>query len=284
MHVIRVEDAPQFMARAGVFLVAREAENNLMLGILGELLQAHPKVPAGGPPLLCLVQADDGALTAAAIQAPPHLLILTAAPEEAVAALAEHLATAGARLPGVIGPALAASSFADRWAARTGRQAQRVMNQRIYSLESVVPPAPVPGRLRPATRADLDLATRWFDEFLAEVGLHEPQSPAALAEGRITHRQLFVWDVGDGGPPVSMAAWAGPTPNGVRVNFVYTPPAERHKGYAAACVAALSRQLLDEGSRFCFLFTDIDNKTTNALYQRLGYQAVCDSYLYKFSG
>jgi predicted GNAT family acetyltransferase len=282
MHVIRIEDTPQFMARAGAFLAAREAENNLMLGVLGELMHAYPKVPAGGPPLLCLVQGDDDTLVAAAIQAPPHLLILTAAPEEAVVALVEHLGQAGIQFPGVIGPAQTASTFAERWSARTGQQARRTMSQRIYSLSAVVPPAPVAGRLRPATREDLDLTTRWFGEFLDEVGLHEPQSPAEMAESRIAQRQLFLWEAGGVGQPVSMAAWAGPTPRGVRVNFVYTPPAERHKGYASACVAALSRRLLDEGSRFCFLFTDIDNPTSNAIYQRIGYQPVCDFYLYKF--
>ena len=43
-----------------------------------------------------------------------------------------------------------------------------------------------------------------------------------------------------------MAASAGKTPNGVRVNNVYTPPPLRGRGYASACVAHLSQELLDE--------------------------------------
>jgi predicted GNAT family acetyltransferase len=56
---------------------------------------------------------------------------------------------------------------------------------------------------------------------------------------------------------------------------VYTPPAERRRGYAAAAVAEVSRRLLDQGARVC-LFTDQANPTSNALYARLGYEPVVD--------
>ena len=56
-----------------------------------------------------------------------------------------------------------------------------------------------------------------------------------------------------------------------------TPPPERRRhGYASACVAALSERLLSEGRRFCFLYTDLANPTSNAIYQKIGYQPVCD--------
>jgi hypothetical protein len=34
---------------------------------------------------------------------------------------------------------------------------------------------------------------------------------------------------------------------------------------------------LDRGKRFCFLYTDLANPTSNAIYMRLGYRPVCDS-------
>ena len=64
---------------------------------------------------------------------------------------------------------------------------------------------------------------------------------------------------------------------------MYTPPAERKKGYASAAVAALSQRLLDEGSPRCFLFANAGNATANKIYQALGYEPVCDFRLYDFS-
>jgi len=73
-----------------------------------------------------------------------------------------------------------------------------------------------------------------------------------------------------------MAGWAARTPRAVRVNYVYTPPSERRKGYAASCVAALSKKLFDEGCEACLLFADAGNPTSNGVYQRLGYRPLCE--------
>ncbi len=90
----------------------------------------------------------------------------------------------------------------------------------------------------------------------------------------------YLWE---DGAPVSMASHSGPTPNGIRIGRVYTPPDYRGKGYARACVAALSRLLLDSGYRYCFLFADLSNPTADRLYQSIGYRPVAEAEEYEFS-
>ena len=63
---------------------------------------------------------------------------------------------------------------------------------------------------------------------------------------------------------------------GIVVSLVYTPPAQRNRGYASAAVAALSQQLLDAGWEFCSLFTDLANPTSNSIYQKVGYRPIAD--------
>jgi uncharacterized protein len=41
--------------------------------------------------------------------------------------------------------------------------------------------------------------------------------------------------------------------------------------------------LLEQGRRFCFLYTDLANPTSNAIYLRIGYEPVCDSRELAFS-
>ena len=101
-----------------------------------------------------------------------------------------------------------------------------------------------------------------------------------LAERRINSGDLFIWE--DEGRPVSMAAKNRPSSHGITVSLVYTPRDLRNRGYASACVAALSQQLLDAGWEFCTLYTDLANPTSNSIYQRIGYQPVCDSNEYDF--
>jgi predicted GNAT family acetyltransferase len=81
---------------------------------------------------------------------------------------------------------------------------------------------------------------------------------------------------------VSLAGWGGETPNGVRVGPVYTPPEHRGRGYGSAVTAAVTAERLAAGRRFCFLYTDVENPTSNRIYTRLGYEPVCESVDYAF--
>jgi predicted GNAT family acetyltransferase len=58
---------------------------------------------------------------------------------------------------------------------------------------------------------------------------------------------------------------------------VYTPPDLRGRGYATGLVSEQSRWLLGTGRSFCFLYTDLDNPTSNALYRRIGYRMIAES-------
>jgi uncharacterized protein len=89
-----------------------------------------------------------------------------------------------------------------------------------------------------------------------------------------------VWE--DAGRNVSMTGCASPTPNGIRIGPVYTPPGDRGRGYATSLVAAVSREQLSRGRTSCFLHTDLANPTSNAIYRRIGYERVCDSTVVAF--
>jgi predicted GNAT family acetyltransferase len=92
-------------------------------------------------------------------------------------------------------------------------------------------------------------------------------------------RTLHLWEDGE---VVSLVGAGGRTPNGIRIGPVYTPPAARRRGYASALFAAVSQAELDAGRRFCFLFTDLANPTSNHIYQAIGYEAVRDVDAYGF--
>jgi predicted GNAT family acetyltransferase len=73
-----------------------------------------------------------------------------------------------------------------------------------------------------------------------------------------------------------MACAVGRTPTGIRIGLVYTPPELRRRGYATACVAELTRQLLESGRASVFLYAEANNKTSNHIYESIGYQYVGD--------
>jgi predicted GNAT family acetyltransferase len=117
----------------------------------------------------------------------------------------------------------------------------------------------------------------WIAAFHAEASLSNPkQDYDAMADRWIRQlgRSVYLWV--DEGHPVSMTGVGGLTPNGIRVGPVYTPRADRGRGYASNLVAQVSQAQLDAGRTFVFLFTDLANPTSNKIYQAIGYEPVSD--------
>lgn len=274
MKLTRYESAPAFLARARAWLEEHEVANSLIVGIAVRLAEHPDRIKQ--PPYLATVE-DEGNLIAAAVMTPPHRIILSSAAGGDPASLrliADDLLADGWRVPGVMAPAATSETFARLWTDATGQAHRPALRERAYELRRVIPPAPVPGHLRPATEADLPLAAAWAYNFMQDAGLPGTAESAQETAGlRIADRDLFFWD--DGGP-VSMAAKTRRSTHGISVSLVYTPRELRGRGYASACVAALSQQLLDAGWQFCTLFTDLANPTSNDIYQRIGYRPVCD--------
>ena len=273
MRVRSVDDPGEFVDAAAPLLLEDEARHNLILGLAAALRD-------GSSPYadyrLWLVE-DAGAAVGAALRTPPHHLAL-ARPRAAGAleALAESIDD---DLPGVVGGVPEAEAFAALWGARTATAARVRVAQKIYALEEVQPVTGVPGAPRDATPGDRPLLLDWWHAFVLEA-LHGQEAEEVGIARAVDHRLsaagagFVLWDH-DG--PVSFAGFGGQTPNGIRIGPVYTPPPLRQRGYASALVAQLSARLLSSGRRFCFLYTDAANPASNKIYQRIGYEYVCDS-------
>jgi uncharacterized protein len=264
-----------FERAAGGFLAEREAENNLFFGLIATLLERPDAY--GSAPYLATVVDGGGQVALAALQTPPHNLIVSAAVDPgALGALVADLRARGGAVPGVLAPSATAQAFAELWWVASGQAAVAVRGERIYELTSVVAPRAVPGRMVRGAAADRELLVDWMERFAAEaLGEGDRGRAERNVDLRLTSRSasLYLWIDGE---PVCMAGCGGPTPTGIRVGPVYTPAGLRRRGYASACVAALSQSLLDSGRERCFLFTDLDNPTSNSIYQAIGYRAVCD--------
>ena len=281
MKLENFERAVEFYERAEGFLIEHEACHSLMLGLASQLVE-HPELFRGGHYLATV--EEGGEVEAAALMTPPHNPVLSLGfIPGGVRLLVEDLHESYSTLPGVLGPVDAARSFAETWQELTGEPYRKKRAERIHRLEEVIPVEGVPGRFRRATEADRGLLTEWFMAFAKEALGEEVDAQVA---GRSVDAYLgtegmglYLWEDGEA---VSIAGRSRPTPNGTTVNYVYTPPEYRNKGYASACVAALSQLLLDEGYRYCFLFTDLANPTSNKIYRAVGYEPVCDVDEYEF--
>jgi GNAT superfamily N-acetyltransferase len=275
VEVEHLTGADAVLERIGDLLLADEARHNLALGILSTA-RAYAAVY---PELHGWAAQEGQVVVGAAIRTPPHNLVLARpADEPAIDALAGGI---DAELPGVVGAVPEIDAFAAAWAERHGLEVTPVFDQRIHVLRQVFLPHAVPGVMRVAGDADRPLVLGWVRAFVREaLGGGDDEDGSRVernVDAKLTSAEagIGLWEVD--GNAVSLAGFGGPTPNGIRIGPVYTPPEHRNRGYGTAVTAAVSQQLLERGHRFCFLYTDLDNPTSNAIYRRIGYEPVCDS-------
>ena len=263
-----------FLAEAQASLEADEVVNGLMLGLA--LRMRDDPFPGAEDAYLATVM-DDAGMALAALMTRLNVILYSPRPNagQAVYLVAQNLAASGRPTPGVLAPAALADEFAACWQQITGQPGRMGMRQRIYELRQVLPPSQPGGVFRAAQESEHDFLIEWALAFQREaLGEEDREAAQRVIEAGLAQGRLFVWE--DAQAVVSMAAASRPTAHGMTVNLVYTPPDRRGKGYASACVAALSQHILDTGKQYCTLFTDLSNPTSNSIYQKIGYQPVCD--------
>lgn len=289
--IVRHSGPRAFLDRAEPWLLRREAENNLALGVAASLVgrsraagspgAATASVPPASSPALPLYFAtiEQGSdIVGCAFRTPPYKVGLTRMPSDAAPLLARHVAEVYDELPAVLGPDAVARAFGDAWSRLKGVRAIPGARQRIHVLKRVAPPSRMaPGEMRRAGPADIPLVARWLDAFLRETGLGDPGDPMERARrlcgGEGGNRLLALWEAGE---PVSMAGFPAHTRHGVRIGYVYTPEACRRRGYATTLVAELSSHALELGFGHCVLYTDLANPVSNRIYRSVGYRPLQD--------
>ncbi|GGU30214.1 GNAT family N-acetyltransferase [Streptomyces violascens] len=279
------QDIDAFLARAGHFLRLRAALHNTPLTDL-EKLRTHKAADQDAEAAVFGRLESQGEVRAIFYLTPFARLGITPLSAEQTDALAAHLAGLGHSPTNVIADHDTAGAFSESWQKHTGAASVPFWRTHLYRLGTLTPPQPGPeGQGRPTGGKDHDQIVRWCREFCVDVGEQhsiELIDAGSWDDSRFGDRHFTFWETPEGNP-VSMAASTSVVGGMVRLDPVYTPAHLRGRGYAGAVTVEASRAAQAAGATDVVLFTDPDNPTSNALYQRIGYVHVTDFAGYRFS-
>jgi predicted GNAT family acetyltransferase len=275
------EDLETFLTNAGGFLRASPAANTIML-TAAERLRAEGAAAYGDvTPLFGWLAGPEGTV-AAFLHTPPYPVALTDMTDAAAAELAADLVSLGHQAPGVNATPGPGAAFAAAWQERTGQATSPGMRMRLYALGTLRPPdPPPPGQPRTADAADRALLLAWLDAFQAEAQPAGPVETERVVNDRLGWGGMVLWE--HEGRPVSLAGRNRAAAGQARLGPVYTPPGLRGRGFGGAATATVTQAALDDGADGVVLFTDLDNPTSNTLYQRLGYRRLSDWAVIRFA-
>ncbi|MGE0764808.1 MAG: GNAT family N-acetyltransferase [Bdellovibrionales bacterium] len=183
-----------------------------------------------------------------------------------------------ANLPitGIVGELKTATLYKGLFEA-AGHKIKINVAQGIYRCSRVwVPGVPQDIKFRPAGLRDVDKIGTWIEDFHREALPHDPPvSGQELAEAKIKKGMIYVLE--KKGRLVAMAGWGRDIESSCSINLVFTPKPWRKNGYGSVITALLTKHFLDQGKIETNLYTDMNNPTSNKIYQNIGYQFVCDS-------
>ena len=271
VQITSSDDPVWLRNKAYEFLVSQPVLHNMIL----TLLEARIACREDGR---YWVATDGGTVAGVVLQSPLNYdANLTPMPREVVEAMVDAISESRHALPGVNGEAATAARFAGRWTERNKCAAVPTQGLRIYEVDHVNSPAKAEGRLRQAVATDRDKVVDLMRDFYVGIG-EQHGNLERIVDMRLAAGQFWLWEAGG---PVSLAASSLSVAGVVRVQAAYTPAPLRNRGYGAACVAALSKQVRASGQR-CMLYTDLGNPISNAVFRRIGYRCVADGLRYRF--
>jgi FR47-like protein len=276
-------DPGEFLAVAGDYLTADPVVSTVVTTVAHRLLALQAEEIAPPCRNWWLVVRNATAVVGAGMRTAPFAPFLLPMPDEAAVALARALHERGEEVLGLNGALPAVELCAAELTRLGGGRVQVSQHTRLHELGELVWPAPVPGGLQAATENDVELVMEWFGAFMGDAdeqagrprgaSAHEAPDRAEMLR-RLRTGRLWFW-ITEAGERVHLTGASPPSFGVARVGPVYTPLAQRGRGWASNAVAEISRRIQAEGSRVC-LFTDQANPTSNKIYAALGYRPVAD--------
>jgi predicted GNAT family acetyltransferase len=264
-RIVLTREVERFLEAAGTFVRA-QPQRNVLATVPEQIRQGR----YGANALFAWLLDDAGEVCAAALRTPPWPLLVAEIDAARAQLLVDAWLPEDPGIPGVSGEPASARATAAAWCARTGVRSWLRASEAMHVLSEVQPPPlPATGALRVAGTDELTLLIDWEQEFVLEAGTGVLDAAEQTVRARLAASSQFVWD--DGGP-VSTLAHSPLIAGAVRIGPVYTPPAQRGRGYASSAVAALAQRLLDAGAQRCVLFTDLANPTSNKIYASVGFR------------
>jgi hypothetical protein len=271
------DDVEKFTTAADLFLRSRPVEHTTLLTLVASLRRRGLSAYGREAPVFATWRDHHGVVAGALLQTPPHPVLFGEVPPEAVTEAVSLFE--GRALPGVNLPVEQVDLFVGPWVAMTGVDAAVHMRTRLYRLSSLRTPD---WPSRPGQSSDRPLLIGCVRDFLSGIG-ESVQDVEAVVDDALAEDVVTLALAADDGEPASMVMRTVPSAGVVRVRYVFTPAPRRGRGYAGVATGAACVSAFRDGASEVVLFTDLDNPTSNALYQRLGFRPVHDRMVVRFT-
>lgn len=264
------DSGSEFLLRCREFLYRKEAINNTLIALAQ--LSDDPGGPIR-PPFWYAAVVERDEVAGCAIHVLPDGIIATDMTPTAAHAIARQFVRSGIHLSRIAGEEAVCRSLAKSISLQTGDEfAVNTLWQAYVATHIVKPLKMAPGELRLATNRDADVVA----DFGSQYGSEKPTlvDVKSYFLRKVDIGELWTWDHDGIKTLISVSCR---TRSCIRISGVFTPPAMRSRGYAAAGVWAATQHYLNNGCNLVTLVVDKQDPPVMRLYENLGYRKLNDA-------
>ncbi|MFD2616684.1 GNAT family N-acetyltransferase [Terrilactibacillus laevilacticus] len=276
MDVIHFADVRVFIRDVEAFLLEKEVENNLILGICYKQIQDKMYF---SNEIMTTVNDQNRCILSLFMSKKNRLVISGDISnnniDQAIVLAIKAIINRLIYVRSVIGEKELVSLFAEIAKRFLRKPFKEFRHEQIYQLQKLNHITHPKGLFRKANEKDMVKIKHWIQTFSESI--NEPLADSEIdmmAESYITRQSLYVWEKDN--TIVSMANLIRPLKSGAGINLVYTAPEHRGQGYSTGCVSSLCQEILSHGYNFCYLYADRANPISNAVYQKIGFMPVIE--------
>ncbi|MDF2945006.1 MAG: hypothetical protein K0S01_3864 [Herbinix sp.] len=280
MLVKEYENARTFLADYEAVLLENEAVSQLILYNANQKLDASESEEG----LFGAVLEEDKTFLLFCNTAPHNLIVHLVMREniaQASVALADFLSNSHIIISGINARLDVCQNFMEQYKKLVNCSFVEKLGMDIMEIRKVNDIKPVEGVQRLALPEEAKLIADWMIQFQMEALTSEMDYEAALNKAKklIDENKIYLYENMEQ-KVVTMAVASRKLVHGMAITYVFTPEEYRGKGYAAANMYYLSKELLEDGFEFCTLFVDKKNPLSNRAYEKVGYKILEDNYEY----
>lgn len=262
------KDVQRFQQRCVPFLLKREVENNILLGV-------YQKVVDGD--FFFEITDEQDQILACGMKNPVNF-VLSPINQEQIDFLIPHLLKITKSLPGCLGLDDSAEYFCQKFSRVTGQEYLCCMEQMIYKLTNIENHFETQEEVRFDRAEDetelINLVWDFCQEALSNQNILKERIEVSIKTKMGLNEMLLLIK---NQKIVALAFIARHSLNGACIGPVYTVKEHRGKGYGSVLVSKLSQEILNRNKTFACLYTDLKNPTSNSIYKKIGYKEVCPS-------
>lgn len=262
--VIKHKNVQEFLDKVKIHLEQNELENNLILGVCNGIPN---KLEENNNLVFLSIEDEEGKIVCSIKTISKAIIGGTSNEETGISKIANFYIQHNIDLSGIVGQRNYSNSFATTYHKEIERKKEFIS----HKLEKTEKIEFAKGQMALCEEIDVDLIVDWTSKFQEETNLLPRKSIEQIEKDSISYiknRLFYKWQFE--GKTVSIACIIRETANYGIVGGVYTPLENRGNGYASSLVYELSNEIL-KTFKFCGLFTDKDNPTSNKIYRNIGY-------------